>query len=197
MFCSLCFVSLIGQAFLCVPLTKASLCFRHLWGLFWGQGGGQGLSSLTSDWTRRRNKRHGFNLWVEKIPWRRAWQPTPVFLPGESIDRGVHRITKNWTRLKQQHKLEGGKRGFLESALYTGKGLPVSLDISGFQLIYNCQDLHVSIYGLLPLEVQVSTLPSWHGRPEGQRINLLSPQQADTWSMALRSWCINTPAPCP
>ena len=22
--------------------------------------------------------------WVEKIPWRRAQQPTPVFLPGES-----------------------------------------------------------------------------------------------------------------
>ena len=21
--------------------------------------------------------------WVRKIPWRRAWQPTPVFLPGE------------------------------------------------------------------------------------------------------------------
>jgi len=21
---------------------------------------------------------------VRKIPWRRAWQPTPVFLPGES-----------------------------------------------------------------------------------------------------------------
>ena len=28
--------------------------------------------------------RPGFNTWVEKIPWRRAWQPTPVFLPGES-----------------------------------------------------------------------------------------------------------------
>ena len=25
----------------------------------------------------------GFNPWVGKIPWRRAWQPTPVFLPGE------------------------------------------------------------------------------------------------------------------
>ena len=24
------------------------------------------------------------NLWVGKILWRRAWQPTPVFLPGES-----------------------------------------------------------------------------------------------------------------
>ena len=26
----------------------------------------------------------GFSLWVEKIPWRTAWQPTPIFLPGES-----------------------------------------------------------------------------------------------------------------
>ena len=32
----------------------------------------------------RRWKRHRFNLWVGKIPWRRTWQPTPVFLPGES-----------------------------------------------------------------------------------------------------------------
>ena len=28
--------------------------------------------------------RLGFDPWVGKIPWRRAWQPTPVFLPGES-----------------------------------------------------------------------------------------------------------------
>ena len=25
-----------------------------------------------------------FDPWVRKIPWRRAWQYTPVFLPGES-----------------------------------------------------------------------------------------------------------------
>ena len=25
----------------------------------------------------------GFHPWVEKTPERRAWQPTPVFLPGE------------------------------------------------------------------------------------------------------------------
>ena len=24
-----------------------------------------------------------FDPWVGKIPWRRKWQPTPVFLPGE------------------------------------------------------------------------------------------------------------------
>ena len=28
-------------------------------------------------------ERPGFDPWVGKVPWRRAWQPTPVFLPGE------------------------------------------------------------------------------------------------------------------
>ena len=32
----------------------------------------------------RRHRRQGFNFWVRKIPWRRVWQPTPVFLPGEA-----------------------------------------------------------------------------------------------------------------
>ena len=31
--------------------------------------------------------RPGFDPWVGKIPWRRKWQPTPVFLPGESHGR--------------------------------------------------------------------------------------------------------------
>ena len=31
-----------------------------------------------------KSRRLGFNPWVEKIPWRRAWQPTPVFFRGES-----------------------------------------------------------------------------------------------------------------
>ena len=32
----------------------------------------------------RRRKRCGFNPCIRKIPWRRAWQPTLVFLPGKS-----------------------------------------------------------------------------------------------------------------
>ena len=32
----------------------------------------------------RRHKGHEFDPWVRKIPWRRAWQATAVFLPGES-----------------------------------------------------------------------------------------------------------------
>ena len=37
----------------------------------------------------RIRRRCGFIPWVRKIPWRRAWQPTPIFLPGESMDRGA------------------------------------------------------------------------------------------------------------
>ena len=29
-------------------------------------------------------QRCGFNPWIRKIPWRRKWQPTPVFFPGKS-----------------------------------------------------------------------------------------------------------------
>ena len=29
-------------------------------------------------------RRPGFDPWVGKIPWRRKWQPTPIFLPGKS-----------------------------------------------------------------------------------------------------------------
>ena len=32
----------------------------------------------------RRYKRLGFHTWAGKSPWRRAWEPTPVFWPGES-----------------------------------------------------------------------------------------------------------------
>jgi len=32
----------------------------------------------------RRHEKHKFNTWVWKIPWRRAWLPTPLFMPGES-----------------------------------------------------------------------------------------------------------------
>ena len=46
---------------------------------FPGGAGGKELACLY-----RRHNRQGFDPWVRKIPWRKAWQPTPVFLPGES-----------------------------------------------------------------------------------------------------------------
>ena len=31
-----------------------------------------------------RQRRHRFDPWVGKVPWKRKWQATPVLLPGES-----------------------------------------------------------------------------------------------------------------
>ena len=49
----------------------------------------------------KRLKRYGFGPWVGKTPWRRKWQPTPVFLPGESHGRrslgGYSPWSCNWT----------------------------------------------------------------------------------------------------
>ena len=48
--------------------------------------------------------RPGFNPWGGKISWRRKWQPTPVFLPENPMDRGAwwataHGVAKSRTRL--------------------------------------------------------------------------------------------------
>ena len=43
-----------------------------------------GLGGQESACQCRRHKRPRFLPWLGNIPWRRAWQPTPVSLPGES-----------------------------------------------------------------------------------------------------------------
>ena len=48
------------------------------------QGFPSGASGKESAWQCRRGKRCGFNPRVENIPWRRIWQPAPVFLPRKS-----------------------------------------------------------------------------------------------------------------
>ena len=54
----------------------------------------------------RRCKRCGFTPWVRKIPWRRAWRPTPILCLETPTHRGywratVHGVSKTQTRLKQ------------------------------------------------------------------------------------------------
>ena len=41
----------------------------------------------------RRLRRHRLHPRVGKDPCRRAWQPTPVFLPGEPMDSGAWQAT--------------------------------------------------------------------------------------------------------
>ena len=40
-----------------------------------------GLSLVKNLPAVKKTQRLSFDPWVRKIPWRRTWQPTPVFLP--------------------------------------------------------------------------------------------------------------------
>ena len=44
----------------------------------------------------RRRKRCRFNPWVRKIPWRRKWQPSPIFLPGKSHGQRSLAVYSPW-----------------------------------------------------------------------------------------------------
>ena len=59
----------------------------------------------------RRHKRCRFHPWVGKIPWSRAWQPTPVFLlgksekPGGLQSIGLQRVRHDWSDLARMYAL--------------------------------------------------------------------------------------------
>ena len=72
------------KGILCIKCI--SVCpMNRIWCLTLTQDVSCGASGKELTCQCRRCKRHGLDLWVKKIPWRRAWQPTPVFLPGESL----------------------------------------------------------------------------------------------------------------
>ena len=64
-----------------VWLGVQGIGFLLLWGCLGGFPGG--ASGKEPSCHCRRHKRLRFYPWVRKIPWKRARQPTPVFLPGE------------------------------------------------------------------------------------------------------------------
>ena len=72
----------------------------------------------------RRHKGHSFNPCIRKIPWRRAWQPTPVFMPGESLwteeasrlrSIGSQRVGHDWSDLARMHIVSIDFHGFSNS----------------------------------------------------------------------------------
>ena len=55
-------------------------------------------------------RRCRFDPWIGRIPWRKKWQPTPVFLPGKSQGQrrlagyspwGLKRVRHNWATKQQ------------------------------------------------------------------------------------------------
>ena len=62
---------------LTLPILSHSheVCLRNSYGLCWWFSGKESTCQC---------RIYRFDLWVRKSPWRRKWQPTPVFLPGKS-----------------------------------------------------------------------------------------------------------------
>ena len=73
------------------------LQYSYLENLMDGEAWWAAIYGVAQSWTRLKRlssssgkesacqcRRLRFDPWIRKIPWRRKWQPTPVFLPGES-----------------------------------------------------------------------------------------------------------------
>ena len=72
-------------------ITNWSLCGRHQ------------ASQVALACQCRRCKKREFNPWAWKIPWRRAWQPTPVFFPWPEEPGGLQfigsqRVGHDWAQ---------------------------------------------------------------------------------------------------
>ena len=81
--------------------TEGTLCWRLAQG-----------ASQAAQWFKKKNKpacwcrRYRFGPLGWKIPWKRNWQPTSVFLSGElhrqrSLLGYIHGVSKSWTRLSE------------------------------------------------------------------------------------------------
>ena len=83
----------------------------------WGFPGG--ASGKEPACLHRRHKRCRFDPWVRKIPWKREWPPTLVFLAGESHRQrslpgngglaglqsiGLQRVGHNWSDSARTHR---------------------------------------------------------------------------------------------
>ena len=117
---------LVNERFFCsvqpLELGYAKWTWNWFWSRNWkkpnwhpsskGEGFLGGTNGQVPACQCRRHKRCRFHPWVGKIRWRRAWQPTPVFLPGRSPwteepgrlqSIGSQRVRHHWSDLACMH----------------------------------------------------------------------------------------------
>ena len=84
------------------------------------------LSGKESACQYRRLKRHRFNPWVRKIPWRRKWQSTPAFLPGKSRGQWSLAVYSPWSHKRVKHSLAAKQQ---QQQIYTFSGQHITKEI--------------------------------------------------------------------
>ena len=71
-----------------------------------------------------------FDSWIRKIPWRRKWQPTPVFLSGESHGRRSLMDFSPWGRKRVRQDLATKKQNQFSSVTQSCPTLCDPMDCS-------------------------------------------------------------------
>ena len=145
-------------------------------------------------WVRVKNlhcRRPRFSPWIGKIPWRREWQPTPVFLPGEppwTEEPGrlqsmvSHRVRHDWVTNTHTHSIWRliSSSLWIQTGKMSYKRIPKELHI----LVESAVGYHASQMGYV--------LWKWGWDPKGcwQR------QQIDSYGLncgpqshLLKPWC--------
>ena len=124
----------------------------------------------------KRQKRYGFDPSVRKILWRSAWQPTPVFLPGEFLGQ----------RSLEGYSPQGRKESDTAEATQHACCVPTHAHIDFFKKtsnfrVHKCQyyPLCVLIYGMAQFLFYPDTLYTY--------INILSHTRAISSSFSCSS----------
>ena len=95
------FPALAGRFFATVPPGKPNIAFYLALISSLGFSGGSVIKKPPY-----QCRRHGFDLWVRKIPWRRKWQPTPVFLPEKFHEQRILESCSPWGHKRvRQHSV--------------------------------------------------------------------------------------------
>ena len=122
-------------------------------------------------------RRHRFNPWVKKIPWRRKWQPTPVFCLGNPMGRGAcwatvhggHKRVRHNLKIKQQkHDKCRSSPNWLqherEAKSHQKAGVTIMLGAKGvatllFQGLHDLKECSLQCWGLVM--AKLSSKPDW------------------------------------
>ena len=79
-----------------IPIKEVELTTRNLP----KRGFPEGTGGKEPAYQCKRWRTHGFKPWVGKIPWKRKWTPTPVFLPEKSYGQRRLAGCSPWDRRK-------------------------------------------------------------------------------------------------
>ena len=109
-----------------------------------------------------QRRRPGFDPWVGTIPWRRKWQPTPVFLPGKSHGQRSLSGYSSWCHKRVRHDL------------VTKQQSKFTKNRDNFICVHQSFQNHMASYLFLGPHISFFSLSTFHGHLWYDQVQLKS-----------------------